>query len=108
MLTTWKCRHCAKILLLVVAAVSVNMVGCGPGAPSEEVMKKQQWGDPKKQMDLLGSDQPQVRVLAVTNLGNMGKAAAEAVPALEELLEKDPDPKVRDAADAALQKIRAE
>ncbi len=44
-----------------------------------------------------------VRQLAASNLGNLGKYAVDAIPALEEALK---DPKVRDCADQALREIR--
>jgi hypothetical protein len=47
------------------------------------------------------------RQAAVAALPAFGPAAAAAVPALRELKDKDPDPAVRKAADAALGKIKA-
>lgn len=46
------------------------------------------------------------RNFAATRLGRMGPAAAEAIPELERLAAKDPNPTVRKTAAEALEKIR--
>jgi HEAT repeat protein len=53
----------------------------------------------------LRSDNPRVRKKSARGLGRLGGRAGEAVPALEACL-ADRDPRVRDAAAAALDAIR--
>ncbi len=48
-----------------------------------------------------------VRLLATFNIGQMGEPAMKALDALEDLTERDPEPKVRDQALKTLNKLRA-
>jgi hypothetical protein len=63
--------------------------------------------DPKAQMKNLKDDNMQIRGIAAHHLGNMGAAAAEAIPELEKLAENDPEKKGRDLSKEAVEKIRA-
>jgi len=99
-------RYWLNFGCMVVVAICMTFVGCGPQKASEEQVERQEWSDPQKQIELLGSNLPQVRILAVTNLGNAGKAAEDAIPALEKIAENDPEERVRTAAQEALGKIR--
>ena len=55
-------------------------------------------------MELLSTDDPRLRSLALSTLWGMGPAAEAAVPALAETL-SDPDPEMRNAAAMALETI---
>jgi HEAT repeat protein len=55
----------------------------------------------------LRGDRDMVRLEAAVSLGDMGKAAESAIPLLELVAEEDSVPAVRDAAAAALAKIRS-
>jgi hypothetical protein len=48
-----------------------------------------------------------VRLLAAFNVGQMGEVAMKALDALEDMSERDPEPKVRDQAVKTLNKLRA-
>lgn len=48
---------------------------------------------------------PDVRCASAAALGSMGPAAKQAVPVLKQTAERDPDPEVRSAAQAALKAI---
>jgi HEAT repeat protein len=48
-----------------------------------------------------------VRLLAAFNVGQMGEVAMRALDALEDMSERDPEPKVRDQAVKTLNKLRA-
>lgn len=48
-----------------------------------------------------------VRLLAAFNIGQMGEVAMRALDALEDMSERDPEPKVRDQAVKTLNKLRA-
>ena len=48
-----------------------------------------------------------VRLLAAFNIGQMGEPAMRALDALEDMSERDPEPKVRDQAVKTLNKLRA-
>ena len=45
--------------------------------------------------------------MSAFNLGNMGVKAASAIPVLEKLAKDDPNPKVRENAQQAVDKIRS-
>ena len=47
-----------------------------------------------------------VRLMATFNIGQMGEPAMKALDALEDLSERDPEPKVRDQALKTLNKLR--
>ena len=55
-------------------------------------------------MELLSTDDPRLRSLALSTLWGMGPVAEAAVPALAEIL-SDPDPEMRNAAAMALETI---
>jgi len=59
----------------------------------------------KEQFDL-GLEQAEVRKAAADALGSMGTVVATTLTALDAVRERDPDPKVRQAATAAWKKIR--
>lgn len=63
--------------------------------------------DPQSQIDLLKNEDFRLRSAAANNLGNMGDKAAAALPALDKLAQDDPNPKTREKARAAAEKIRA-
>jgi len=69
-----------------------------------DVLKRGETVDPGL-VELLKSRARTVRIWAAQTLGRMGSCAKSAIPALKETL-KDGDPKVRDAASEALQRIR--
>jgi HEAT repeat protein len=48
-----------------------------------------------------------IRGLSAFNLGNMGVKAGNALPVLEKLAKDDPNPKVRENAQQAVDKIRS-
>jgi hypothetical protein len=48
-----------------------------------------------------------VRLLSAFNIGQMGEVAMKALSALEDMTERDPEPKVRDQATKTLNKLRA-
>ena len=48
-----------------------------------------------------------VRLMAAFNVGQMGEPAMKALNALEDLSERDPEPKIRDQAAKTLNKLRA-
>jgi HEAT repeat protein len=48
-----------------------------------------------------------VRLLAAFNVGQMGEVAMRSLEALEDVSERDPEPKVRDQALKTLNKLRA-
>jgi HEAT repeat protein len=60
------------------------------------------------QIDGLNSSDKVIRGVSAYNLGNIGAPAADAVPRLEQLAKDDPEPKVRENAAKAVEKIRAE
>jgi HEAT repeat protein len=88
-------------LLLFLAA------GCGKAPPSAGDLSSAPWLDPKVQIGGLASDESIIRGASAHNLGNIGAAAADAMPQLELLAKNDPEVKVREKAAAALDKIRA-
>jgi hypothetical protein len=53
----------------------------------------------------LGEDDPRTRMAAAEYLGNIGKPAHHALPFLDRMIESDPDPKCRQAAGEAVEKI---
>lgn len=82
-------------------------VGCSkPPAPPTDLTKAP-WLDPKVQIEGLSSGDMKIRGLSAHNLGNIGLAAADAVPALEKLAANDPEQKVRELSKQAVEKIRA-
>jgi hypothetical protein len=94
--------------MLTVAAVTLAIsCGCSKSAPPVTDLSKAPWLDPKVQAEGLKQSDMRLRGLSAVNLGKIGAPAAEALPALEELAESDPEPKVRQLAREAVDKIRA-
>jgi hypothetical protein len=81
--------------------------GCGdsPQAPAD--LSKAPWLDPLVQIEGLKSSDARIRGASVRNLGHIGAAAADAIPQLEKLAKDDPEPKIRDSASKAVEKIRS-
>ncbi len=97
--------RCLAIPILVLTLIS--QLGCEKAPPPVTDPAQAPWlYDPKSQIDSLKSGNYRIRGLAAFNLGNMGSKAVEAVPALEKLAKDDPNPKVRENASEALEKIR--
>ena len=63
--------------------------------------------DPQSQIEGLKNSDVRIRGISAFNLGNMGAKAADAIPVLEKLAKDDANPKVRENARLALEKIRA-
>jgi hypothetical protein len=96
-------RLAMPVLLLAIAF----QLGCDQAPPPVNDPANAPWlFDPRSQIDGLKNGDRRIRGIAAFNLGNMGAKAAEAIPALEKLAKDDPDPKVREKASEALQKIR--
>jgi hypothetical protein len=92
----------AVVLLLAVASVS----GCEK-APTVTDPAKAPWLlDPQMQINGLKNQDHRIRGLSAFNLGNMGGKAAAAIPELERLAKDDPEPKVRERAREAVEKLR--
>ncbi len=91
---------------MILLAASV-LFGCDNGPPQVIDPNKTPWLDPQTQIESLKDPNFKIRGLAAFNLGNMGERAVGAVPELERLAKNDPNPKVRENATAALEKIRA-
>jgi hypothetical protein len=90
-----------------VLLVGVGFVGgCEKTPPPSTDPEKAPWLFPEKQIENLKNTDKVVRSLAAHHLGNMGAKAEAAIPELERLAKEDPDPKVRENAAAALEKIR--
>jgi len=88
--------------------IFLSATGCGKEPPAVEPTPEQApWLFPEKQIELLKASDSTARALAARNLGNMGSRAESAIPELKNLLE-DENPKVRELAKEALEKIFAE
>ena len=94
----------AQVLLLLQLGMAA---GCDDAATPPADLTKTPWLDPKVQIESLNSGEYRIRGLAAHHLGNIGAPAAEAIPALEKVARDDPEPKVRENAVKALEKIRA-
>ena len=57
--------------------------------------------------DLLHSELPHVRTMAVSALGNLGAPAANIIPAIERLTQSESDPTAKAAAVEALRQLRS-
>jgi hypothetical protein len=91
-----------------VVLVSAFIAGCEQETTPPVDPAKAPWlYDPQSQIEGLASRDMRLRAISAYNLGNMGALAAEAAPQLEKLAQDDPEPKVRDQARQALEKIRA-
>ena len=95
----------AAQFLIVGAAVIFGGCREQPELPAD--LSKAPWLDPKAQMEGLRSSDFRIRGISAFNLGNMGARATEAVPELERLAANDPEPKVRENAREAVEKINA-
>jgi hypothetical protein len=91
---------------MILLAASV-FAGCGDAPPQVIDPNKTPWLDPKTQIESLKDPNFKIRGLAAFNLGNLGEKATDAIPELERLAQNDPNPKVRENAAEALEKIRA-
>jgi hypothetical protein len=89
----------------VLAAVCC--LGCGHSAPLETDPSKTPWLDPQAKINALKQSDQRLRGLAAAQLGEMGAKAAYALPELERVAKEDPEPKVRERANKAIDKIRA-
>lgn len=95
-------RVVVKAMLLAFVAVGACKKTLPPPDPS-----KAPWLDPKAQLESLTNSDFRIRGVAAYNLGNMGAKAADAIPELERIARDDPNPKVRENAQQAVEKIRA-
>jgi HEAT repeat protein len=101
----YKIGHITCWLLLVLSA---STAGCEKAPPPVTDPAKAPWRlDPNMQIDGLKNRDFRIRGLSAFNLGNMGAKAANAIPFLEKLAKDDPNPKVRDNAQQAVDKIRS-
>ncbi len=80
-----------------------------PGVTDAAVQALSKWGPQAvgPLTDALKNNDPQVRRLAVDILSQVGPAAKPALPTLKDMSARDPDPKIRTAADKAIQAIEA-
>jgi hypothetical protein len=101
------CRALERAALAMILFLAVLSIGCDNGPPQVIDPTKTPWLDPKTQIESLKDSNFKIRGLAAFNLGNMGERAVDAIPELERLAQSDPNPKVRENAAAALEKIRA-
>jgi hypothetical protein len=101
------CRALKRAISAMILLAASVFVGCDNGPPQAIDPAKTPWLDPKTQIESLKDSNFKVRGLAAFNLGNMEERAVEAIPELERLAKNDPNPKVRENAAAALEKIRA-
>lgn len=92
---------------LALAILGAAVLGCDSGPPPAADLSKTPWLDPAVQTEGLSHADKRIRGLSALNLGNIGAAAAGAIPQLERLAEQDSDAKVRDLAQQAIEKIRA-
>jgi HEAT repeat protein len=84
------------------------MAGCEKSPPPVTDPAKAPWLlDPQSQIDGLQNSDFRIRGLSAFNLGNMGDKAAETIPALEKIAQSDPNPKVRENARGAIEKIKS-
>ena len=92
----------------VAAALFIGLLaGCEESPPPVADLSNTPWFDPKVQIEGLKSGDMRIRGVSAINLGNLGAKAAEAIPELEKIAQNDPEPKVRESASKALEKIRA-
>lgn len=101
-------RLAGWVVSVAICAVAASG-GCGNASDDSGQTGQQQAEQPWKDVDSLikqlEDPNPLARAMAAMNLGNKGEAAKKAVPALEEL-RNDPDAKVREAAEKALNKLQ--
>ena len=95
-------RVAAISLLIAISAIS----GCKKAPPPPDPAKAP-WLDPKAQIEALKNGDFRIRGMAAYNLGNLGAQAADALPELEQLAKDDPNPKVRENARVAAEKVQS-
>jgi hypothetical protein len=101
----YKIGHITWWLLLLLSA---SFAGCEKAPPPVTDPAKAPWLlDPSAQIEGLKNGDFRIRGLSAFNLGNMGLKAASAIPVLEKLAKDDPNPKVRENAQQAVDKIRS-
>jgi hypothetical protein len=95
-------------LAVGVVFIMIGLVaGCDNTPPPPTDPAKAPWLlDPQSQIEGLKNSDVRIRGISAFNLGNMGAKAAEAVPLLEKLAKDDANPKVRENARLAIEKIR--
>jgi len=99
--------HASRPAGWLVALVVGAAVGCKKTAQSPTDPAKAPWLlDPNSQIKGLTDQDFRIRGLSAFNLGNMGGKAASALPVLEKLAKEDPNSKVRERAQEAVDKIR--
>ena len=120
---------CSRLLLiLVIAALACAASGCNRGKSTNDLLSdlssskeldrlkavrllQQRKGDASnvvpKLIESLQDSSVDIRWSAAIGLGYFGKKAETAIPALEEA-QKDKDARVREAAQVAIRKIRAD
>lgn len=104
-LRRWLLRSIACGMAL---AYGMAVVGCEKApAPVADPAKAPWLFEPQSQIDGLKNSDFRLRGISAFNLGNMGEKAAVALPELEKLAQNDPNPKVREKAREAADKIRA-
>jgi hypothetical protein len=104
-LSRYNIRDMACWLLLVLVA---PLAGCRKAPPPVTDPAKAPWLlDANMQINGLKNGDFRIRGLSAFNLGNMGARAADVLPLLEKLAKDDPNPKVRENAQEAVNKIRA-
>jgi HEAT repeats len=94
-------------LCVVLLAVLGSVAGCEKAPPAVIDPSKTPWLDPTTQLEGLKNEDFRIRGLSAFNLGNLGAKAADAIPQLEKLATNDPNPKVRQNAAEAIDKIQA-
>jgi hypothetical protein len=100
----YKVGNMAWWLFLILAA---PIAGCGRAPTPIIDPAKMPWIDPKVQMEGLTNRDVRIRGISAFNLGNIGVKSVDALPVLEKLAKDDPNPKVRDNAQQAVDKIRS-
>jgi hypothetical protein len=101
----WRRFICLTAFAWILA---VCCPGCGrKSTPLETDPSKTPWLDPQAKIKALKQSDQRIRGLAAAQLGEMGAKAADALPELERLANNDPEPKVRQRAKEAIEKIRA-
>ena len=98
------------MLRLILGCLLIFLsVGCDK-TPSvaEPTPETTPWLFPETQIKQLKASDFKARAVAARSLGKMGARAEAAIPELERLANEDKNPKVREIAAEALEKIRAE
>jgi hypothetical protein len=96
------CRLGAALAFIAIFATA----GCDKTPPPTDPAKAPWLLDPQSQIEGLKNSDVRIRGISAFNLGNMGAKATEAIPELEKLAKDDANPKVRENARVALEKIR--